>query len=119
VVREGAREGVHGSPLLLHHADMGFLLSLVLASAASMPIPLRVGDQQTVSLPGLTRVACGCHGVDVKTIGNDQLLLIGLTPGRTTVLAWVGDGKRVALEVEILPAWLPKPVRPLPSRTKR
>jgi hypothetical protein len=98
---------------------MGFLLSLVLASSASMPVTLRVGDEKVVSLPGLTRVACGCHGVDVKTIGNHQLLLVGLTPGRTTVLAWVADDQRVSLEIEILPAWMPKPSRPPPPRKKR
>ncbi|MCU0696485.1 MAG: pilus assembly protein N-terminal domain-containing protein [Myxococcaceae bacterium] len=96
---------------------MGTLLALLLASQpGSIDVTLRVGEQRVLTLPGIQRVACGCHGVDVKVLGNGQLLLVGLSPGKSNLLAWFADGTRSTIVVELVPGWLPKPIKKRPTR---
>jgi hypothetical protein len=93
---------------------MGTLLALLLAAQPrpALTAKVRVGEQRVADLPGLVRVACGCHGVDVKTLGDDALLLVGLRQGRSELVLWFDDGTRASLVVDVLPGWLPTPVRP-------
>ncbi len=67
------------------------------------------GDQKVLVVPNIQRVAIGDSDVaDVKTAGNDQLLLVGMHEGRTTLLVWSADGKRRSYLIIVPP---PTPVR--------
>jgi pilus assembly protein CpaC len=60
-------------------------------------ISLGVGTQKVITVPGINRVAVGDATVaDVKTIGNNQLLIIGASEGKTTLLIWKNSGQRVS-----------------------
>lgn len=70
-------------------------LLVVIASAAlaqsspARPLNLAVGAQKSLTLPGIQRVAIGDPAIaDVKTIGNNELVLIGTSAGHTTLLVW-------------------------------
>ncbi len=60
-------------------------------------IALGIGTQKVLTVPGIQRVAVGDPSVaDVRTIGNNQLLLIGSAEGKTTLLVWKTSGQRVS-----------------------
>ncbi|MFT3841778.1 MAG: pilus assembly protein N-terminal domain-containing protein [Myxococcaceae bacterium] len=74
---------------------------------------LAVGIQKVLTIPGIQRVAIGDSGIcDVKTIGNDQLLLIGAGEGTTTLLVWSANGARKSYTVHV-----PKPANPPTSQS--
>lgn len=82
------------------------VLALVLALPAFAQeggnIALGVGSQKVITVPGIQRVAIGDPGVaDVKTIGNNQLLIIGSAEGKTTLLIWKGNGQRVSYNIAV------------------
>ncbi|MBL9037701.1 MAG: pilus assembly protein N-terminal domain-containing protein [Archangium sp.] len=65
-------------------------------------ISLGVGTQKVITVPGIQRVAVGDAAVaDVKTIGNNQLLIIGSAEGKTTLLLWKTSGQRVSYLVSV------------------
>lgn len=65
-------------------------------------LALGVGTQKVLTLPGIQRVAVGDPSVaDVKTIGNNQLLIIGSSEGKTTLLVWKTGGQRVSYLVSV------------------
>lgn len=65
-------------------------------------IALGVGTQKVITVPGIQRVAVGDAAVaDVKTIGNNQLLIIGASEGKTTLLIWKTSGQRVSYLVSV------------------
>lgn len=66
------------------------LLTVLATSAlAQQPLTLGVGTQKTLHFQGLQRVALGDPVIaDVKTIGNSELLVIGLKAGHTTLQVW-------------------------------
>ena len=65
-------------------------------------IALGVGTQKVITVPGIQRVAVGDAAVaDVKTIGNNQLLIIGASEGKTTLLIWKSSGQRVSYLVSV------------------
>lgn len=69
---------------------------------------LRVGMQRVISIKGMQRVAVGDAAVaDVKTIGNDQLLIIASSAGRTTLIVWLADGTRKTWAVSVVGAATP------------
>ncbi|MFT3707720.1 MAG: pilus assembly protein N-terminal domain-containing protein [Archangium sp.] len=56
-------------------------------------IPLMVGKQTLLTVPKLVRAAVGEPSiVDVKTIGDEQVLLVGSKAGKTTLRVWMKDG---------------------------
>jgi hypothetical protein len=58
-------------------------------------IALGVGTQKVINVPGLARIAIGDASIaDVKSLGSSQLLLVGQTEGRSTLLVWKADGTR-------------------------
>ncbi len=80
--------------------------AVVLASTALAQeggnIALGVGTQKVITVPGIQRVAVGDASVaDVKTIGNNQLLIIGSAEGKTTLLIWKTSGQRVSYLVAV------------------
>ncbi|MFT3710271.1 MAG: pilus assembly protein N-terminal domain-containing protein [Archangium sp.] len=69
---------------------------------AQSSMTLKVGQKVTLKFPGLARVALGDPSVlDVRTIGGDQLLLIGSEPGTTTLLLWLTSGQRESRVVTV------------------
>ncbi len=65
-------------------------------------ISLGVGTQRVLTIPGIQRVAVGDPAIaDVKTIGNNQLLVIGSSEGKTTLLIWKGSGQRINYLVSV------------------
>ncbi len=65
-------------------------------------ISLGVGTQKVITVPGIQRVAVGDSAIaDVKTIGNNQLLVIGANEGKTTLLIWKASGQRISYLVSV------------------
>ena len=53
--------------------------------------------QAVLDIDGITRVAVGDPDVcDIKTVGDNQLLVIGTNPGKTTILVWKTSGERLS-----------------------
>src|SRR3982751_3433766 len=71
------------------------------AQDGATTIHLGVGEQKIVSVPGVTRVAIGEPEVaDVKQVGGSgELLLTGLSEGRSSLLAWRGEAPRLGFAV--------------------
>ena len=72
---------------------------------------LTVGEMQTLTIPGLTRIAVGDPKVlDVRQVGNEQLEMNPRTAGSTTLLAWRGiNGQRMEWRVVVSSAAEPAP----------
>lgn len=78
----------------------------VFAAAAfaqdSGTLQLPVGTQKVLTVPGIQRVAIGDSSIaDVKTIGSNQLLIIGIGPGKTELLIWKQSGQKVSYQVVV------------------
>ncbi|GEM_PF-1823172 len=92
-------------------ADLGRLeWDVTVAGGAAAPAPpeesstvkLRVGAQRVVTLPDVVRIAVGDSSIaDVKTIGNDQILVVGKSRGATTMLAWTRGGEQRAWTLRV------------------
>ncbi len=92
------------------HSGRLFRVAALLVVALALPasaqeggsISLGVGTQKVITVPGIQRVAVGDAAVaDVKTIGNNQLLIIGAAEGKTTLLIWKSSGQRVSYLVSV------------------
>jgi pilus assembly protein CpaC len=85
----------------------GACLAAVVVGATALAqeggnIALGVGTQKVITVPGIQRVAIGDANVaDVKTIGNNQLLIIGTSEGKTTLLIWKTSGQRISYLVSV------------------
>ncbi len=90
-----------------HHAAAlaTFLVLIVGNSAAAQEgstISLGVGTQKVVTIPGITRIALGDPSIaEVKTIGNNQVLIIGQNEGKTTLLIWKSSGQRISYLIAV------------------
>ncbi len=63
-----------------------FTTSTVLAQ---QPLSLAVGAQKRLTVPGMHRIAVGDDSIaDIKTLGENELVVIGISAGRTTLLVW-------------------------------
>jgi pilus assembly protein CpaC len=81
-----------GLPVVM--SVLWMLTAPVAAAQDGTTISLGVGTQKVLPVPGLNKIAVGDPGVaDVKTIGNNQLLLIGVGEGKTTLLIWKTNGQ--------------------------
>ncbi len=66
------------------------------------PVSLGVGTQKVLTVPGIQRVAVGDPAIaDVRTIGNNQLLIIGSAEGKTTLLVWKTSGQRISYLISV------------------
>jgi len=89
-----------------HPARLGIFLALLLASTSwaqeGSVIALGVGTQKVITIPGITRIALGDPNIaEVKTIGNNQVLIVGQAEGKTTLLIWKSSGQRVSYLVAV------------------
>ncbi len=70
---------------------LAFLLAVFTTSTAfaQQPLRLAVGAQKHLTIPGLQRIAVGDPTIaDIKTLGGSELVIIGASLGRTTLLVW-------------------------------
>lgn len=74
-------------------------------------VELELGEQKTIIVPGIQRVAVSGSVVDVKTIGNNELLLIGSILGKSTALIWTANGNRISLNSHVVEAHAKTPAR--------
>ena len=89
-----------------HAAALGVFLTLLLAGSSQAQegstIALGVGTQKVITIPGITRIALGDPSIaEVKTIGNNQVLIIGQNEGKTTLLIWKSSGQRVSYLIAV------------------
>lgn len=89
-----------------HAAALGVFLVLLVGSSSlaqeGSTIALGVGTQKVVTIPGITRIALGDPSIaEVKTIGNNQVLIIGQNEGKTTLLIWKSSGQRVSYLIAV------------------
>ncbi len=79
-----------------------FFVSAVAYAQEGGNIALGVGTQKVMNIPGIQRIAVGDASIaDVKTIGNNQVLIIGAGEGKTTLLIWKSSGQRVSYTVSV------------------
>ncbi len=65
-------------------------------------ISLGVGTQKVITVAGIQRIAVGDSAIsDVKTLGNNQVLIIGVAEGKTTLLIWKASGQRISYLVSV------------------
>jgi len=77
-------------------AALGILLGTAAQGEENSTILLAVGMQKPLTIPGLTRVYVANPAVaDVKHLGGNQILVIGVAEGRTTLLATQSSGEKV------------------------
>lgn len=76
---------------------LSVLVSSTFAFAqATGTVELVAGEQKVLDLPGIQRIAVGDGAVvDVKTIGNNQVLLTAQSEGKTTMQVWKSGGERL------------------------
>ena len=89
-----------------HAATLGVFLALLLAGTSQAQegstIALGVGTQKVVTIPGITRIALGDPSIaEVRTIGNNQVLIVGQAEGKTTLLIWKSSGQRVSYLIAV------------------
>lgn len=84
-----------------------WLALLLLMSVSAMAqeggnIALGVGTQKVMNVPGIKRIAVGDPSIaDVKTIGNNQVLIIGSAEGKTSLLIWKSNDQRLTYNVMV------------------
>ena len=73
------------------------------ANEQGVDLALHPGEQKVLSFAGIQRVALAKAEVaEVKTIGNDQLLVIGKEPGETTMEVWNEQGVRFHSRITVV-----------------
>lgn len=79
--------------------------------AASLPalaaepevVEVGLGREKVLTVPGLQRVAVGDAAIaDVKTIGSEQILVLGSSLGETTLQAVLKSGEKRSWAVEVI-----------------
>src|SRR5207253_1010127 len=92
-------------------------LALLLAAGARAQseggtITLAVGEQKVIQVSNISRVAIGEPEVaDVKQVGGgNELLITGVGEGRTSLLVWQTNERRISYVV-IVRKWNPKEVQ--------
>src|SRR5437764_12611522 len=94
------------------------LVALLLASTNAVAqseggtISLGVGQQKVIQVSNISRVAIGEPEVaDVKQVGGgNELLITGVGEGRTSLLVWQTNERRISYVV-IVRKWNPKEVQ--------
>jgi len=78
------------------------LLAAMPARAQDQTITLGVGTQKVIQVPGVQRIAVGDQEIaDVKVLGTNEILIIGVAEGRTTLLVWRGGGDRLSYLISV------------------
>ena len=88
----------HPSPLAFAAALSVGLLALEARAQDQQTITIGVGQQKVISVPGgVQRLSIGEPEIaDVKAIGNNEVLVLGVGEGRTTLLIWRPNDTRLS-----------------------
>jgi pilus assembly protein CpaC len=90
------------SKLFVVVLGLGASAAAVAQSAEGSTIALGVGSQKIISVTGMNKVAVGDPSIaDVKTIGGNQLLVVGMAEGRTTLIIWKSSGARLSYLISV------------------
>lgn len=84
-------------------AVLGALFVAAPALAQDQTITIGVGQQKVIQVPGgVQRIAWGDPEVaDVKTIGSNEVLILGVAEGRTTLLIWRANDSRLSYTISV------------------
>ena len=85
-------------------ASLTICLSLAFTTHAedTPTLALGVGSQKSIPIQGISRIAVGDPAVaDVKIIGGNQLLVVGVGEGKTSILIWKNSGQRLSYVVSV------------------
>ncbi len=99
-IRNGAAAvAIVVAPLLMA-SRWGNSTKLDADSATALEVP--VGSSRVIQVPGLSKIAVGDPSVAaVRAVGNNQVLVIGSSEGRTTLMIWKSNGQRVTYSVVV------------------
>jgi pilus assembly protein CpaC len=97
---------MHSPRILRWTAISVVLLGLVATRPAlaqgSMVITLVVGQQRVLTVRGVTRVSIGSDIAQVTALpAQSQILITGVSAGRTTLLVWRSNGSRLSYVVNV------------------
>ncbi len=68
--------------------------------ASTLEVP--VGSSRVVQVQGISKIAVGDPQVaGVRAVGGNQVLVIGQSEGRTTLMIWKGNGQRLSYTVVV------------------
>jgi pilus assembly protein CpaC len=96
------QEGPMRSGLIHSVAVMLMCGSLSALGQEGGNVSLGVGAQKVLTIQNIQRVATGNPAVlEVKSLGNSQLLLSGAGEGKTTLLVWKTTGQRATFNVSV------------------
>src|SRR5690606_41464774 len=72
------------------------------ALAQDQTVALGVGQNKTISIPGVRRLAPGNENVlRVQHLGGSQVLLTGVSEGRTTLIAFRASGQQITYNIVV------------------
>lgn len=85
---------------------LGLLAPVTFAQASTQRITVSVAGQRTLEFAQLERVAVGDAAIaDVRTLGDDQLVLIGASVGHTTLRVWTrGAAAPASWDIVVVPS---------------
>lgn len=94
-----------------------FLSVLSISAYAEESVTLLIGEQKTVDVQNVKRVAIGDPNVaDVKVISENEMLVTGINSGNTTLTIWDATGAKSVIQIVVVardPRQLAKDVRNL------
>jgi pilus assembly protein CpaC len=64
-------------------------------------ISIGVGTQKVLNVPGVKSIAPGSDIIDVKALGENQIVIYGITAGKTSLLLFKTNGQRVTYTVAV------------------
>lgn len=94
-----------------------FVLCILLISLQSYAdyasdMPIEVGEVRTLQFRGLTHVAIGDPSkVAYKTLENDEVMIVGLAPGESSMQIWQNGGRKLLYKVIVQNRYVSESVR--------
>ncbi|MBS2031561.1 MAG: pilus assembly protein N-terminal domain-containing protein [Deltaproteobacteria bacterium] len=94
--------GLVGSTKLLAVAALLALPAVASAQDSNNTIALGVGSQKVISVSNVAKIAVGDPNVaDVKPVGSNQILVVGMAEGRTTLIIFRTSGQRLTYLISV------------------
>ena len=94
--------GLWGSSKVLVVAAILAMPLAALAQESGNTIALGVGRQKVISVANIAKIAVGDPNVaDVKPVGTNQILVVGMAEGRTTLIIFRSNGQRLSYLISV------------------
>jgi len=94
--------GLVGSTKLLALVALMALPAVASAQDSNNTIALGVGSQKVISVSNVAKIAVGDPNVaDVKPVGSNQILVVGMNEGRTTLIIFRTSGQRLTYLISV------------------